>query len=92
MKTDAAETIALQALSWLVGNDGLRDVFLGSTGASASDLKTQAAEPAFLASVLEFVTMDDTWVRAFCDAHALPYDAPLRARHSLPGAEQVHWT
>ena len=92
MSPEQAEMVALKALGWLVGNDDLRDVFLGATGASAEDLRTQATDPAFQASVLDFITMDDAWVMGFCDAAGLKYEDPMRARQALPGAEQVHWT
>lgn len=92
MSPETAETIALQALSWLVGNEEILPVFLGSSGSSIDDIKARADDPQFLASVLEFLTMDDTWVIAFCDSVNLPYENPLKARYALPGAEQVHWT
>jgi hypothetical protein len=92
MNAEAAETIALQALGWLASNDELCPIFLGSSGASVDDLKAQAGDPVFLASVLEFVTMDDQWVVAMCDTLGIGYDVPLRARYALPGAEQTHWT
>lgn len=92
MNAERAEIIALQALAWLVGNDELCPVFLGATGGSESDLRARATDPAFQASVLEFITMDDAWVVAFCDSAGLAYDLPLRARYALPGAEQVNWT
>ena len=87
-----AETIALQALGWLDGNDELCPTFMGATGTSVDDLKTRAGDPAFQASVLQFITMDDAWVVAFCDAVGLSYELPLQAQYALPGAEQVHWT
>ena len=92
MNEAAAQTLALQALAWLVGNDDLVGVFLGATGASAEDLRAQAADPAFQVSVLEFLTMDDAWVMAFCDAAGHAYDAPLMARHVLAGEAGRHWT
>jgi len=92
MTPEQAEEIAIEALGWLAGNEDLCPVFLASTGAAAEDLRALARDPAFLASVLEFVTMDDAWVVAFCDTQGLAYDAPLGARQVLPGAEQVHWT
>lgn len=92
MSPNEAERIALLALGWLAADAELCGVFLGTSGASVQDLRDQAADPAFQASVLDFVTMDDAWVMAFCDANALPYEAPMRARQALPGAEQVHWT
>ena len=92
MEHEKAQVIALQALGWLAGNEELCPTFLGSTGGSVDDLRDRAMDPAFQSSVLEFLTMDDAWVIAFCDAHELAYDMPLRARFALPGAESVHWT
>ena len=89
---DAAEIVALQALAWLAGTDELLPVFLGSTGASPGDLRSQAGDPGFLAAVLDFLLMDDAWVIAFCDAAGLPYTAPMQARQGLPGGGAVHWT
>ena len=92
MSPEQAQTIALQALGWLAGNDKLCSIFLEASGCTVDDLRAQATDPAFQSSVLEFLTMDDAWVTAFCDAHDLKYDMPLRARYAMPGAENVHWT
>lgn len=88
----AAETLAAQALAWLVGEEDLLPVFLGSTGATEADLRQQMAEPAFLGSVLDFLLMDDAWIMRFCEATNAAFDMPMRARAALPGGEQVHWT
>lgn len=92
MTPERAEQIAISALGWLATNEELLPVFLGASGANAADLRASAENPAFLASVLEFLTMDDAWVVAFCDAEGIKYEDPLRARYALPGAEAVHWT
>lgn len=92
LSRDAAETLALKALTWLVGNDDLLPVFLGTTGASEADLRDRAGDPEFLGSVLDFLMIDDAWVIAFCDTHALPYEQPMFARAALPGGQQVSWT
>lgn len=92
MTPERAETIALQALGWLVADDDLCTTFLGATGASLQDMRDRATEPAFLASILGFLTMNDDWIIGFCDSVDLSYDKPLRALHALPGAEQVEWT
>ncbi len=84
-RQEKAEEIALRALGWLVGNDALLPVFIGATGAGGADLATRAGEPEFLASVLDFLLLDDAWVMAFCDDEGLDYAAPLRARASLEG-------
>ena len=89
---DAAETLALQALGWLLSNDDLLPIFLGSTGASETDLRERASDPEFLGSVLDFLMMDDAWVIAFCDTCGIAYDNVMGARWALPGGEQVNWT
>lgn len=92
MQRELAETIGLQALGWLAGNDDLLAVFLGATGASGGDLRARASEPEFLGAVLDFLMLDDAWVMAFCDAGRLGYDVPMRARAALPGGQEIHWT
>ena len=92
MTQDFAETVALNALGWLAGHDELLPVFLGATGASEADLRARAADPEFLGAVLDFLTMDDAWVTAFCDAQGLGYDVPRRARAALPGGAEMNWT
>lgn len=92
MNPERAEHIAISALVWLSTNETLLPLFLGASGASGDDIKAQAENPGFLASVLEFITMDDAWVIEFCDANAIKYEEPLMARYALPGAQMVHWT
>ena len=88
----SAEIVALEALSWLVGNEELLPVFLGSTGAGEADLRQRAKDPEFLGSVLDFLLMDDAWIQAFCEASDNAPDYPLRARAALPGGAEVNWT
>ncbi len=92
MSPERAEQIALSALIWLSTNEELLPIFLGASGASAQDLRAQVGDDAFMVSVLDFITMDDAWVIAFCDSEGLKYEEPLNARYSLTGAENVHWT
>lgn len=92
MTRDAAETLALECLGWLAGDEELLPIFMGATGAGADDLRERAQDPVFLGSVLDFVMMDDAWVLRFCEAHARPGEALMQARAALPGGEQVHWT
>ena len=43
MTRDSAETVGLHALAWLAGNEDLLPVFLGSTGASETDVRSGAS-------------------------------------------------
>lgn len=89
---EQAETRAIEALGWLVGNQDLLGTFMGSTGASVDDLKTQASDPVFLGSVLDFILMDDAWVTQLCDSLNWPYEQVQQVRWSLRGGAPVHWT
>jgi hypothetical protein len=89
---NAADTVALEAMTWLVGNEDLLQVFLGATGASESDLRGALDDPDFLGSVLDFILMDDAWIIACCDARGWPYERLAQARQALPGGEMRNWT
>ena len=93
MTPEIAQTLAVQALAWVIGQDDLRDVFLGASGASEQDLSYGIADPVFLASLLDFICMNDAWVKRFCDENSIQnYMDPMMARQALPGGEQVNWT
>ena len=92
LKRETAEAIGLKCLAWLISEEDLLPVFLGSTGASEADLRAGATEPAFLGSVLDFLLMDDVWVLRFCEAADLAPEMPMQARQALPGGHNVHWT
>ena len=92
ISANSAETLALNVLGWLVGNDELLPVFLGATGASEQDLRDRAGEAEFRGSVLDFLLRDDSWVIAFCDANSVPYEEPGQARAALSGISDMHWT
>ncbi|SHI64165.1 DUF3572 domain-containing protein [Wenxinia saemankumensis] len=87
-----AEEIALSALGWLVANDELRDVFLGSTGLSPEELRQRAGDEDLLVSVLEFVTMDDAWVLGWSRETGHPPEAAMTAHAVLAGTARTHWT
>ncbi|WP_435205630.1 DUF3572 domain-containing protein [Tateyamaria sp. 1078] len=92
MSQESAEVVGLKALEWLTSQEDVLPVFMGSTGASADDVRAGAADPAFLGAVLDFILMDDSWVQSMCDFAAIPYDRPMMARAMLPGGAAVHWT
>ena len=92
LSRDSAESLGLQCLAWLLSEDDLLPVFMGSTGVSEGDLREHATDPSFLGSVLDFLLMDDAWVLRFCEATGVPPEMPMQARQALPGGRNVHWT
>lgn len=91
MTPDRAEEIAVDALVWIAGQEDLGGVFLGATGAAPDDLRRRAGDPVFLLSVLEFLTMDDAWIMAFCEAKGHENAVPMTARKVLAGPGQEGW-
>lgn len=89
---EAAETLALQALGWVAGQEELAASFLGSTGCSGDELRSRATDPEFLGFVLDFLMQDEPALLAFCEASGVQPDRPIRARAALPGGDLPHWT
>lgn len=89
---EQAEMTALKALGWLASQPELLPQFLAATGASADTLREAAVRPEFLGGVLDFILAEDAMVIAFCEANALAYTDPMRARAALPGGDLPHWT
>ncbi|WP_417249944.1 DUF3572 domain-containing protein [Celeribacter sp.] len=92
MNEATAQTIALNVLTWLAGDDDLFAIFMGSSGMSAQELAQRAGEAEVLAAVLDFVTMDDAWVLRWAEETGGAPTAPMEARMALPGGAQVNWT
>lgn len=91
-RQESAHTLALQALAYLAGEDEVFGAFLAQAGTDAATLRDRAADPDVLASVLDFLLSDEALVLAFCRAHGLPPEAPMRARAALPGGDLPNWT
>lgn len=86
MLQDTAETIALQALTYILGSPEHLSRFIALTGYSSDDLRAAATSPEALGGVLDFVLSDERLLLDCADACQLkPEDLP-RARNTLPGA------
>ena len=68
---EVAEIVAIQALSFVAGDPERLGLFLAETGIGPETLRTAAADPRFLSSVLDFVMRDDITVKAFADVSQL---------------------
>ena len=68
---EVAEIVAIQALSFVAGDPDRLGAFLAESGIGPDTLRTAAADPHFLASVLDFVMRDDATVKAFAAASQL---------------------
>ena len=68
---EVAEIVAIQALSFVAGDPERLGLFLAESGIGPESLRTAAADPHFLAHVLDFVMRDDATVQAFATASQL---------------------
>ena len=80
---EVAEIVAIQALSFVAGEPERLGAFLAESGIGPETLRSAAADPQFLVSVLDFVLRDDQTVKAFADASAA---SPDQHRRRAPGA------
>ncbi len=68
---EVAEIVAIQALSFVAEDSERLGAFLAESGIGPDTLRSSAADPRFLAHVLDFVMRDDATVKAFADASKL---------------------
>jgi hypothetical protein len=85
---EVAEIVAVQALGFIASEPERLGLFLAETGIGPETLRTAAADPQFLASVLDFVLRDDATVEAFASASQL-HPTNIAAAREVLG--DPHW-
>ena len=80
-----AETVAIQALSFLAAEPARLGRFLAETGLGPETLRGAANSPEFLVSVLDFVLSDENLVKEFAAASELKPSTVAAAREALGG-------
>ena len=83
MNQDAAEIVGLQALAFIMGDEGLALRLLRLTGLTADELRQNAQDPGMLASILDFLLADEKSLLAFAESSDIPPEVPARARRAL---------
>ena len=80
---EAAEMVAVQALSFIAGDPERLGQFLAETGIGPDTLRSAASDPKFLINVLDFVMRDDATVKAFANAAEIHPTHVTAARQAL---------
>jgi hypothetical protein len=83
MRRDAAESLAVQALSFLAGEPERLARFLALTGIGPDRIRAAAATPGFLAGVLDHVASEDALVTAFAVEAGIKPEEVEKARRML---------
>ena len=87
---EVAEIVAIQALSFIAGEPERLGLFLAETGIGPETLRNAAADPRFLASVLDFVMRDDATVKAFANVSQLHPTNIAAAHQALNDPDWEH--
>lgn len=90
MEKEQAETIALQALSFLAKEDDLLEQFLTNSGLTSDELRRRFNDPQLLGGVLDAILADDTLLLDFCNAVSLSPETLIKARRALPGGYDIY--
>ena len=92
MDKEIAETRALEVLTWVLSKGDLIQVFMGTTGASQDDMRSNTLSHKFLISILDFVLMNDSWVISCSQYLSIEPSQIQIIRLSLDGGQEVNWT
>ena len=82
---EAAEMLAIQALSFIAEEPERLNGLLSATGLTLNRLRESANQPDFLAGVLEHMLADERLLLAFADSAGIDPAAVARARNALGG-------
>ena len=88
MTFETAETIAFKALASLAATPESLKNFLDSSGLDAATIRARAADPEFLAGVLDFLLRDETLLISFCESESLDARQIHLAAHRLAEPEK----
>jgi hypothetical protein len=80
-----AETVAIQALSFLAQDPARLGRFLAETGLGPETIRQAAKDRAFLIGVLDFILNDEGLIDDFCAAHDLKPRQLIAAHEALAG-------
>lgn len=91
MKTDYPETVALQALTYLLSNDHLKERFQNITGADEDIIRDSLGEVSFLASILEFYIMHEPDLLDFAQDNDITPENIIHSWRQLGGGQGQEW-
>ena len=84
MDSVAAEQLAVAVLGFVAADPVLLPRFLALSGIEANRIRQAAAEPGFLAGVLQFVLAHEPTLAAFCEASGVEPARVSAALRALP--------
>ncbi len=89
MKSEQAEIIAIQAITFIGAHEQALNALMAQSGMGLDDLKANMTDPSFLAGVLDFLLADEGALLAFSDEIDVSPETIIQARRALPGGENL---
>ncbi len=89
MSPEAAEALAIQALSFLAAEPERLGRFMVLSGLSPENLRSAASSPGFLAAVLNHLAQDDGLVLSFAESVSCDPKRILLAKNCLEPPEEA---
>jgi hypothetical protein len=81
--SDFAQSLAVRALAFIAADSDRLGRFLSLTGLGPDNLRTAAADPAFLGSVLDYLVADEELLVGFAADAGLKPEVVARAHDAL---------
>ncbi|WP_286830877.1 MULTISPECIES: DUF3572 domain-containing protein [Kordiimonas] len=91
MTPDTAQTIALQSAGFIFQEDDIRDRFMALSGVDVDDIRARIADPAFLASILEFLVNFEPDLMACAETLGEKPETLVAAWRTLGGGDGLDW-
>jgi hypothetical protein len=85
-RRDAAEALAIAALSFLASEPQHLGGFLAATGIGPEGIRSASRDPGFLCGVLDHLSQNEALLIAFAQNAGIDPTEVERARHALGGA------
>lgn len=90
-RNSSAEDVAVAALGFVAADPELLPRFLDLSGIDASAIRRAAAEPGFLAGVLDFIMAHEPTLIRFCEDSGIAPQHVAQARRTLGGFDESHY-
>lgn len=90
MRAEDAESLAIEALGFISSDPTLLQRFLAITGISASEVRRAAAEPGFLAGVMNFIAAHEPTLIAFASSVAVEPQSVTEALRLLQSGDEQY--
>ena len=85
---EAGRSLAVSGLAFIAADSDRLSRFLSLTGLGPDNLRTAAADPAFLGSVLDYLIADEALLVAFAADASVKPEAVARAHFVLRGPSE----